>query len=179
MKINSTYKGLVVAAALIGSGAVGVQYVNMNDALTRVIDGDTIVINGRTHVRLWGIDAPELGQKCQRQNAALAFKLEWACGRSAKSYLESFFALKNVKLQCDRKGSDVHGRRLAICWAINSKGERHDIGKSLVAAGYALDYKLYSGGYYAHDQAYAEKHQLGVWSGAFEFPSDYRHRTDQ
>jgi endonuclease YncB( thermonuclease family) len=35
----------------------------------RVIDGDTLTI-GREHIRLYGIDAPESHQTCQRDGAS-------------------------------------------------------------------------------------------------------------
>jgi len=38
-----------------------------------IIDGDTIEISGK-HIRLHGIDAPELGQACLRDGNS------WACG---------------------------------------------------------------------------------------------------
>jgi endonuclease YncB( thermonuclease family) len=50
----------------------------------RVVDGDTIVINERRH-RLYGIDAPEIKQKCILLDK---HKKEIACGQSAKEHLE-------------------------------------------------------------------------------------------
>jgi endonuclease YncB( thermonuclease family) len=40
----------------------------------RVVDGDTLDVGG-TRVRLHGIDAPEIGQHCNRPDG-----LRWDCG---------------------------------------------------------------------------------------------------
>jgi len=75
----------------------------------RVIDGDTIVINGERH-RLFGIDAVELGQTCiTREGHA------WPCGRDAAEALRRFLAGRTVG--CDVRERDVHGRHVSICHA--------------------------------------------------------------
>jgi len=161
----------VAAAALATfTGAVIYGQVNSTDTLTRVIDGDTIIVNGSTRVRLFGIDAPELGQPCTKANGMI-----WDCGAAAKKYLESFFMLKNVTVKCDKKSQDNYGRSVRQCFVINADGQRHDIAKSLVASGYAVDYRHFSNGAYADDESYARQHHLGIWSGQFEMPWTYRH----
>lgn len=143
---------------------------NQNDVLTRVVDGDTLVINGSTTVRLWGIDAPELGQPCKRPDASFAYD----CGAVARDYLASFFRWPNIKLKCEKKGIDQYQRTVSICYTINPAGHKHDIGKSLVAAGMAVDYTEFSKGYYDDQQAYAQKHKIGIWGSHFVIPAEYR-----
>ena len=91
----------------------------------------------------------------------------------ARTYLVSFFK-PQVRLKCARKGKDIYERTIAQCFAINLKGERHDIGKTLVAYGWAVDYPRYSRGHYEADQAYARSHKLGIWAGGFEHPEQWR-----
>lgn len=162
--------GALTAVSVFGC-ALAYQFVHSTDTLTRIVDGDTLVINGTTHVRLWGIDAPELEQTCIRDNNSL--KVAWHCGKVSRDYLKSFF-MPNVQLKCEPRGDKSYGRSVAICYSINLKGERHDIARSLVAAGYAVDWPQYSHGYYAGEQDYAKRHRLGIWSGTFEMPWDWR-----
>jgi micrococcal nuclease len=65
--------------------------------VTRVIDGDTIIIEGGYHVRYIGIDAPESGE---------FYYLE------AKQINEGLVAGKNVRLERDISDKDSYGRLL-------------------------------------------------------------------
>lgn len=169
--MNRTHAiGLAVTAGAF-LGAIGLLTLgNRFDTLTRVVDGDTLVINGGTHVRLWGIDAPELGQTCKRPDANFAYD----CGAVSKDYLASFFRWPNIKLTCESRGTDSYKRTLAVCYTINPAGHKHDIGRSLVAAGMAVDYTEFSNGAYRSQQDYAKRHKLGVWATAFDMPWDHR-----
>ena len=72
----------------------------------RVIDGDTIVIDGE-HIRLEGIDAPESHQDCT------AYGQQWACGRSAADWLTDH--LRGRQVACVGHAHDRYGRLLAVC----------------------------------------------------------------
>ncbi len=177
--------GLAAATVISGAGIGLHQYRQADDQLVRVIDGDTIVINKGEIVRLWGMDAPEIEQVCQRAVdvptavGASFGTSKWRCGEAAKVYLESFFK-PQVRLKCERSGfsgmdkKDIYGRTIARCDVINLKGEKHDIGKSMVSAGYAVDYPRYSNRYYALDEHYARESKLGIWGGAFVPPMMFR-----
>jgi micrococcal nuclease len=65
--------------------------------VTKVIDGDTIVIEGGYHVRYIGIDAPESGE---------FYYLE------AKQVNEDLVAGKKVRLESDISDKDSYGRLL-------------------------------------------------------------------
>lgn len=56
---------------------------NVINGSAKVIDGDTIKI-GEQRIKLAGIDAVELHQKCLRDG------VEWNCGEGAKAWLEHF-----------------------------------------------------------------------------------------
>jgi micrococcal nuclease len=66
-------------------------------AVTRVIDGDTIVIEGGYHVRYIGIDAPESSE---------FYYLE------AKQINEGLVGGKRVRLEKDISDKDIYGRLL-------------------------------------------------------------------
>lgn len=65
--------------------------------VTKIIDGDTIVIQGGEHIRLLGIDADERGQPC------------WT---PAKERLEELILNKEVLLESDSTDKDQYDRLL-------------------------------------------------------------------
>lgn len=158
------------------------------DTLNRVVDGDTLEVNGQ-RVRLWGIDAPELAQTCPGAYGEPAPAVRdinghdvayWRCGKAAKEYLESFFKLQ-TRLQCKpvedwvrKTTKDPYGRTVARCDVVSSHGQRHDIGLSMVAAGYAIDAPRYSQGHYAQAMQHARDGRLGIWAGGFTSPQQWR-----
>lgn len=128
----------------------------------RVIDGDTIVIDS-THIRLEGIDAPELSQTCAGSSGE-----EWACGRAAKRALIRLLGSGGVS--CESRGLDRYGRMLGICFA----GDR-DINAEMVRQGNAWAFVKYSQTYVSVEQE-ARAAQRGVWQSQTQPAWDYRHR---
>lgn len=121
-----------------------------------VIDGDTLRL-GSTRIRLTGIDAPEFDQTCTNGSGS-----EWSCGMDAKDFLERL--VRGHTLTCTRTGRDRYGRALARC-----TDDGADIALSLVAAGWATTEFDYAGA-----QASARAAGLGIWSGPFLSPADWR-----
>ena len=68
-----------------------------NVLVTKVIDGDTIVVEGGSHIRLLGIDSDERGYPCYNQ---------------AKIYLEKLILNKKVRLEKDKTDVDKYERCL-------------------------------------------------------------------
>lgn len=125
----------------------------------RVVDGDTLVLDG-TRIRLFGIDAPESAQTCERDGA------NYACGQEAKRYLETLIA--NRPVACQTKDRDRYGRDVAICTAADT-----DLNAAMVSAGWAVAYRQYSALYVPNEDD-AQRRHAGLWSGRFEIPSDWR-----
>lgn len=94
----------------------------------RVIDGDTIVINKR-HIRLSGIDAPEL---------------DHPYGQNAKRVLMQL--CKGQVVTAITNGSTSHERVVATCHLDDGR----DLSAEMVKAGLALDWAKHSGGRYRH-----------------------------
>lgn len=138
-----------------------------------VIDGDTLEIRGQ-RVRLWGIDAPESRQSCQRGGAA------YRCGTEAARYLDTL--INDRPVTCTAQGRpDRWGRMVARCEvaADCDPGEtcrtyRRDLGGWMVAGGWAVDFPRYSEGEHAEQQYEAEQGRKGLWAGAFVLPWDWR-----
>ena len=106
----------------------------------RVIDGDTFIGSGRK-IRLWGIDAPEKGEPY------------YEVSRIA---LDAF--LYEAELSCKLIDFDRYDREVMHCTV-----DGGDLGALMTKSGFATDYKKYSGGFYARDQAFAEEHKIGMW----------------
>jgi len=93
-----------------------------------VVDGDTIVIDNR-HIRLAGIDAPELDQPWGKQ-------AKWALVKLCKGQIIT--ARLRPELPYDRV--------VAECYLPDGR----DLSAELVSCGLALDWPKFSGGKYRH-----------------------------
>jgi endonuclease YncB( thermonuclease family) len=146
---------VLVALALATSAALGTT----RDGQVRVVDGDTLVWQGEK-VRLFGIDAPEKGQTCDRSGQS------WNCGTWSAMMLER--AIGAGPVECRRKDTDRYRRMVAIC---TSAGV--DLSHAQVQAGAAQAYTRYSAAY-AKAEAAARTARAGLWAGRMVTPSDHR-----
>ena len=148
---------------------VGIGYTRLQPAgpslsgRAEAVDGDTLRL-GSARVRLMGLDAPELDQTCTRSDGS-----EWPCGREAKTALAGH--LRGGPIECARYGRDIYGRTLARCSL-----DDNDLAADLVRAGWAV-----SNDTYAAEAAQARSEHLGIWSGTFIQPVEWRrsHGADQ
>jgi endonuclease YncB( thermonuclease family) len=125
-----------------------------------VVDGDTLGIGGQK-IRLHGIDAPESSQRCTRPNGK-----EWRCGQQAANALSEKIGHRNIR--CEGQKRDRWGRLIAVCFL----GEQ-DLNAWLVRRGWAVAYRRYSKDYITQEDR-ARRAKVGVWSGTFEMPWDWR-----
>jgi endonuclease YncB( thermonuclease family) len=127
-----------------------------------VLDGDTLDFNG-LRVRLFGIDAFERDQTCEREDGST-----YSCGQLAREAL--VIAIARNPVSCTRRDVDRYGRMVAIC-----RTKDGDLGARLVRDGSALAYRQYSTDYIDEEES-AKRQKNGAWGGKFEPPWDYRHR---
>jgi endonuclease YncB( thermonuclease family) len=127
-----------------------------------VIDADTVDVGG-VRVRLFGIDAPEIGQTCTDAAGA-----DWPCGDWAAQQVMALY--QGDAAQCAAVDTDRYGRTVARCTV-----QGLDIGAILVSAGLATAYRDYSTDYVATEAA-AKAQRLGIWAGTMQEPAAYRHR---
>lgn len=125
----------------------------------RVIDGDTIEVESNKF-RLFGIDAPERGQPCRRNN------VPYDCGGASKAHLE--FILTGANVECEKNGKDRWGRYIGKCTA-----DGEDISKLMIRHGWAVAYRKYSTDY-VQDEEFARSNKLGIWAKEFSIPSKWR-----
>lgn len=113
-----------------------------------VIDGDTLFHDGRK-IRIWGIDAPEIGE---------------ASGPLAKRQLERLIAARSLHVV--PRAHDVYGRLVAQVLA-----GRGDIGQQMVASGFALSRDAK----YDKDEGCARRAATGLWrEGGIADPAIWR-----
>ncbi|MEM7444337.1 MAG: thermonuclease family protein [Pseudomonadota bacterium] len=125
-----------------------------------VTDGDRFQL-GEERVRLWGIDAPEPDQICERDGRPVAV------GSAAAATLD---ALLQDLDGCQPLGTDRHGWTVARCYTLGGD----DIGQMLVLAGVAWDYPKFSDGDYADEEEEARENGRGNWSMDCIAPWEWR-----
>lgn len=124
----------------------------------QVIDGNTIRMDG-TAYRLWGIDAPELDQRCYPQG--------WPAGIEAARTLAAMIEQHPIVL-CEARAVDPDGRTVALC----RLGGR-DLGAAMVEAGMALA-STRDGSAYVEHEARARQARARVHAHACLAPSEWR-----
>ncbi len=134
---------------------------NANAQELRIIDGDTIHLNGKK-IRFSGIDTPELKQQCIKNG------VKNSCGITAKKLLTKLIGNNNV--DCVSEGQDQYNRILAECFV-----NHQSLSSYLVKSGYAFAYRKYSKKF-IDDEDYARTNKLGMWSMQFEYPWDFRRK---
>lgn len=128
--------------------------------VARVIDGDTFVLSDSQHVRMLGIDTPEL--------AHLSYPAE-AYSDSATILTEQLIDGKIIKLTFDGKSFDIFGRLLAYVWLTNINGKDSVfVQAELLKKGYAR-ISHYPKGMLYYEIFYnlrrtAMKNNLGIWN---------------
>ena len=134
----------------------------------KVVDGDTIYIENYK-IRLEGIDAPEMRQKCKKPFFRIMFfnfQKSYYCGQISKKQLNQKIGNKAVK--CILLGKDRYKRYLAKCF----KGTIN-LNRWMVRNGFAIAYRKYSK-LYILDENLAKEEKLGLWRGTFLKPEKWR-----
>src|SRR5688500_8179297 len=120
---------LLLAASLLCAWSPPVAAATVTGT-ANIIDGDTLQVAGR-RIRLFGIDAPEASQKCDRNGE------RWACGEAAAERLGALIG--GAAIQCNGAEVDQYGRLLAVCYVAGV-----DLNKTMVAQGWATAFRRYS-----------------------------------
>lgn len=120
-----------------------------------ISDGDSIRIHGQ-RIRIVGIDAPELGQYCEKDGR------QFACGQQSAEHLRSLVGNRPVK--CTWIEKDRYNRILGYCFA----GET-DLNRTMVMDGWAISYNSYP-----REEREARKHKRGLWQWKFQRPHEWR-----
>ncbi len=108
--------------------------------VVRVIDGDTIDLNG-TRIRLHGIDALEASQTCETATGQ-----PWTCGDWTTREVRERY--QGAKAECEALDRDRYDRIVARCQVGGV-----DVGQTLVRDGLAFAYRKYSMDYDLDEKA--------------------------
>ena len=124
-----------------------------NTIVTKVIDGDTVVVEGGWHVRLLGMDADEKG---------------YPCYDAAKTGLENLILSKNIVLEKDVSDVDQYGRCLRYIFVGSTNVDVQLVKEGLaVARFYQPDVKYRTE--ISAAETYAQQNKIGCkWSGALQ-----------
>jgi endonuclease YncB( thermonuclease family) len=162
--------GLALLGLLTGSQHAGLLLAAEETAAgqdLQVIDGDTLQSGGDI-VQLYGIDAPELGQLCQREGKP------WQCGVEAAFSLQKLIAMSGTAVICEdwhdaTADAGPTGEPLRVC----QLGRDQELGLSMLRNGYAVPLPG-SFPYYGQIAQQAEETGLGLWSSEFMMPWEWR-----
>lgn len=114
---------------------------------------------------MFGVDAPEGKQTCDRDGA------KWACGREAATQLGMLVG--NNRIECRGQGTDPYGRTVAVCWV-----DGFELNRTMIEQGWATAFRKYSSDYVANEVR-AKAAGRGIWSSSFALPEDYRLAQEQ
>jgi endonuclease YncB( thermonuclease family) len=143
--MDSRLASAVLAAIAVAAPAAG----------QKVVDGDTIKLNGTTW-RLWGIDAPEMAQTCGA----------WSAGVAATYVLADL--MRGRTITSELKDRDRYGRSVGLC-----RADGRDLGAAMVRAGMAWAFIRYSSNY-AHQEGDAHFDRIGVHAHDCDKPWNWR-----
>lgn len=143
----------------------GTVFARETATVTRVVDGDTVWLADGRHVRLLGINAPELAHE-GRPEEPLA--------RAAQIRLAALIGNRPIALSPGREPRDHYGRLLARVELADGR----DAGTELLRAGLAVAIAIPPNlaGLGAHEQAEAEARRAGrgIWSRPYFRPRPAR-----
>ena len=139
--------------------------------IPRIVDGDTVHIK-EYKIRLEGIDAPEIRQKCKKEKLKISsiigftFYKDYNCGEVSKENLEAKVDRSIIK--CISSSKDRYERYLAKCFK-----NKINLNRWMVRNGHAVAYRRYSKEYII-DEEFAKENKLGLWRGKFVLPEKWR-----
>ena len=128
--------------------------------VAQVEEGDVLAVGGQP-VRLYGIDAPELGQMCSTRRG-----VRFDCGEAARSILERLIGTAEVSCSVYAGLSD--GRSVGRCFVGGA-----DLGLAMVSRGWAYTLPSLSNRY-GGAQAEAQARRAGLWSARAQRPWVWR-----
>lgn len=138
--------------------------------VTKISDGDTITAVNTQGVKLklrfCGIDAPEKSQPL---------------GKDAAEHLRKLITEADYKIMISQIERDRYGRIVAEIFTLLDDGSEKFLNEEMVRAGFSYHYQKYSANCpnriaIENAEARAKSKKVGVWSGEYQKPWEYRKR---
>lgn len=126
-----------------------------------VLDGDTLILADRRHVRLIGINAPELGKDGAPDQPL---------SRAARAALEQLVGGKTVELTLGHETHDRYGRLLAHVDLVDGRSVQELLLSSGLAVRIAIPPNLERQRAYTAAEEVARANKRGVWGLAYYKP---------
>lgn len=136
--INLIYFLIYYEGDIFGNAVIDFEK-NEKGFVSKIIDGDTVVINGES-VRLLGIDSDERGEPCYA---------------AAKKRISELILNKEVILEKDTEDKDQYKRLLRYLW-LEREGEKINVNLKMVEEGLAVA-RFYESQKYKNQIVNAEK----------------------
>lgn len=152
-------RAIALAFLAVSSGCSPASSEEVNGRAS-ILDGDTLDI-GTQRIRLFGIDAPETGQRCDDGKGK-----HWPCGAEAAKALRSM--TQGKELRCEGDTRDTYGRLLARCSVASVS-----INEEMIRQGMAWAFVKYSTDFVALE-ADAKQARVGIWKAATPTAWEYR-----
>ena len=140
---------LLLSVLLVGSISLASDY----HLVTRVIDGDTIIIDNNEKIRLIGVDTPET----VHPNKPVEY-----FGKQASAFTKGICEGKRVYLEYDQTMRDKYGRLLAYVYLENGT----HINAEIIKQGYGHAYTRFPFKYmeeFRGYERYARESGIGLW----------------
>lgn len=158
---------VMVFASAMDHPAAARPLVSETYTVTRVVDGDTVVLNDGQKVRLVGVDTPEFHYSKKLEKDAVRSHRDMATiqalGKRASEFTKTLLLSKKVALEYDRQHNDRYGRTLA--YIILPDGT--NVNKEIVKQGYGVAYTKYPFKYMEEFRAAereAREKKRGLWA---------------
>lgn len=130
------------------------------EGIAIAVEGDLLDVGGIA-VRLYGIDAPEMGQTCWNRRG-----VAYDCGMASYNILNRLVG--NRWVTCSLYAEMASQRYTGVC-QLNGQ----DIGGLMVRAGWAVSFRSLSNRY-ERMESVAQSQRRGMWSGRVTRPEIWR-----
>lgn len=132
-----------------------------------VVDGDSVVLADRRHVRLVGINAPELGRTCPAYGQGCTPTPDEPLAQEAQRLLQSQLAKKTVSLVTDEATQDRYGRLLAYLRLPNGADPAEALLRAGLASVIAVPPNLDRLARYQELESQARHQRRGLWGHGY------------
>lgn len=136
-------------------------------SVTRVIDGDTVVLSTGEHMRLIGVDTPELHvsaklKKDSKESGKSKEEIQ-AMGEKASKFTSDLLLNQEVKVLYESNKRDRYGRTLGYLLVMKKKVIANE---EIIKRGYGCAYTKYKfkmKAQFVRTQVEAKRYQRGLW----------------